>query len=376
MHSYPSEHHPDDSAASPGETPEWLVEAVATMMDAGRIPGLSLVVVDSQRSLYAGGFGTADLTTGVPATPTTAYLWFSMTKIVTATAAMTLVENGRLELDAPAAYYVDCLRAPSASQPTVRQLLAHTAGLSNPLPLRWVHPAEKVPPAVEDLLRSVMSRPRAYRHAPGHKARYTNIGYLALGQIIETVSGMPVTSYLQQAVLDPAGMTSTGFTYRSEVSAATGYVRAPRAVDPLLRRLLPPGVAGTRHGAYLGLRPFYVDGAAYGGLVGDVVDAGRFLRLHLGDGQIEGRRILSAETARSMRVIEHPGKPFDHGLGWFRSPTKETGQWVEHFGAGAGFWNVMRLYPEQDLGIAVMTNSTTTYDFEPLFALLTTAYWA
>lgn len=127
-----------------------------TMMRTGRIPGLSLVVVDSQRSLYAGGFGTADLATGAPATPATVYLWFSMTKIVTATAAMTLVENGRLELDAPVADYVDGLRAPRASQPTVGQLLTHTAGLSNPLPLRWVHPAEQEPPAAEDLLRSVM----------------------------------------------------------------------------------------------------------------------------------------------------------------------------------------------------------------------------
>jgi CubicO group peptidase (beta-lactamase class C family) len=353
-----------------------LAEAVMTMMRTGRIPGLSLVVVDSQRSLYAGGFGTADLATGAPATPATVYLWFSMTKIVTATAAMTLVEDGRLELDAPVADYVDGLRAPRASQPTVGQLLTHTAGLSNPLPLRWVHPAEQEPPAAEDLLRSVMRRPRAYRHAPGHRARYTNVGYLALGQIIEAVSGMPVTSYLRQAVLDPVGMTSTGFTYRPEAPAATGCVRAPRAADPLLRRLLPPGVAGTRHGAYLGLRPFYVDGAAYGGLVGDVTDAGRFLRLHLGDGQIDGHRILSAETARSMRVIEHPGKPFDHGIGWFRRPTQETGQWVEHFGAGAGFWNVMRLYPEHGLGIVVMTNSTTSYDFEPLFGLLTTASWS
>ena len=144
-----------------------------TMMRTGRIPGLSLVVVDSQRSLYAGGFGTADLATGAPATPATVYLWFSMTKIVTATAAMTLVEDGRLELDAPVADYVDCLRAPRASQPTVGQLLTHTAGLSNPLPLRWVHPAEQEPPAAEDLLRSVMRRPRAYRHSPGHRARYT-----------------------------------------------------------------------------------------------------------------------------------------------------------------------------------------------------------
>ena len=57
-------------------------------------------------------------------------------------------------------------------------------------------------------------------------------------------------------------------------------------------------------------------------------------------------------------------------------PTKHPDHWVEHFGAGAGFWNVMRLYPDQGLGVVLMSNSTTTYDFEPLFALLAGASWS
>jgi len=77
-----------------------------------------------------------------------------------------------------------------------------------------------------------------------------------------------------------------------------------------------------------------------------------------------------------MRLLDQKGKPFDHGLGWFRRPTTGCGDWVEHFGAGAGFWNVMRLYPNRGLGVVVMTNSTTTYDFEPLFALLTGVSWS
>jgi CubicO group peptidase (beta-lactamase class C family) len=135
-------------------------------------------------------------------------------------------------------------------------------------------------------------------------------------------------------------------------------------------------VAGDRHGRYLALNPFAVDGPAYGGLTGDVLDAGRFLRMHLRDGELDGNRILAPQTARQMRSIVKPGKPFDHGIGWFRRPTDTPGQWVEHFGTGAGFWNVMRLYPDRGLGVVVMTNSTTPYDFEPLFALLAGASWS
>ena len=144
----------------------------------------------------------------------------------------------------------------------------------------------------------------------------------------------------------------------------------------MLRRLLPHGVLGNRHGPYLALNPFYVDGPAYGGLVGDVMDAGRFLRMHLRDGEISGHQILDPRTTRSMQGIDHPGKPFDHGTGWFRRPTKSPGSWVEHYGSGAGFWNVMRLYPDRGLGVVIMSNSTTTYDFEPVFALLAGASWS
>lgn len=353
-----------------------LHTAVHTLMREGRIPGLSIAVVDRDQLLFADGFGTADLANATAATPRTAYLWFSMSKIVTATAALRLADEGRLYLDAPATECVDYLRSPGTRQPTVRQLLTHTSGLSNPLPIRWVHPADSDPPDPEALLRQLMSRRRAHRHPVGGTVRYSNVGYLAAGQVITAVTGQPFKDYVRQSVLEPAGMAHTDFSYRPDAHAAIGYVRSPRIADPAFRRVLPVGIAGARHGGYLALNRFHVDGPAYGGLVGDVLDAGRFLRLHLGDGELDGHQVLTPATARAMREPNHAGKSFEHGLGWFRRATTGTGDWVEHFGAGAGFWNVMRLYPERGLGVVVMTNSTASYDFEPLFALLAGATWS
>lgn len=369
---------PGDSASAPapGPPPAQLQDAVTAMMRAGHVPGLSLAVVDRDGPLCAAGFGLADLAARVPATPGTAYPWFSMTKPVTATAVMALADTGRLDLQAPVDDYMDFPPAPGPTRPTVEQLLTHTAGLSNPLPIRWVHPAGAPPPPAGDLLRRLMRRRRAYRGPAGERARYSNVGYLALGQLVEAVTGESFEACLRETVLDPAGMTRTGFTYREDAAAATGYLRAPRLADPLLRLLLPGGVAGSRTGAHLGLRPFHVDGPAFGGLVGDVLDAARFLRLHLGDGQIDGRRVLSADAARAMRTIAHPGRPFDHGIGWFRRPSPGAHEWVEHYGTGAGFWNVMRLYPDRGLGIVLMSNSTTSYDFGPVLARLAAASWA
>jgi CubicO group peptidase (beta-lactamase class C family) len=329
-----------------------------------------MAVVTPDRSVFAGGLGASDLATGALATARTQYLWFSMTKIVTATAILRLADQGLLDLDAPACEHVPALATPRSTGPTVRQLLNHTAGLSNPLPLRWVHAADEPAPDPDELLARLLRRRRAFTGAPGGPARYSNVGYLALGAVVAAAAGRAYEDYVMDAVLAPAGMTRTRFRHSTDHPAATGYVRAPRAADPVLRRILPAGVTGPRHGAHLSLRPFTVDGPSYGGLVGDVVDAARFARLHLEDGALDGQRVLQPSTTRVMRVVDRPGNPFSHGLGWFRA-SADRSDYVEHWGAGAGFWNVMRLYPEAGLGVVLMTNSTSRPSFEPVLSAVT-----
>jgi CubicO group peptidase (beta-lactamase class C family) len=356
--------------------PEEVRAAITTMMRAAHVPGLSIAMVRAKRLLFADAFGVADLAAGTPATVDTSYLWFSMSKPVTATAALRLADEGRLDLDAPASQYVPFLRVRRTGQPTTRQLLTHTAGLANPLPIRWVHPAGAPAPDARALLRRELARRRLVHHATGDAGRYSNLNYLAAAEVIAAAAGTPFPEYVREAVLVPAAMTGTGYGYLAGRPAARGYVRAPRVVAPLVRVVLPRGIVGDRHGAFVALRPFLVDGPGYGGLVGDVLDAARFARLHLGDGRLDGRRVLAADTARAMRRIVAPGKPFDHATGWFRKPVQGgTADYVEHYGAGAGFWNVLRLYPDRDLGIVVMTNSTTTYPFHDLFERLAAMSW-
>jgi CubicO group peptidase (beta-lactamase class C family) len=128
-------------------------------------------------------------------------------------------------------------------------------------------------------------------------------------------------------------------------------------------------VRGRRHARPRSIPPFLVDGAGYGGLVGPVTDAARFLQMHLNDGQLDGTRILAADTARQMRTIVARGRPFDHATGWFRRPRGHD-TYVEHYGTGVDFWNVMRIYPEHDLGITIMSNSTVGYPFHQLMTAI------
>lgn len=313
-----------------------------------------------------------------------------MTKPVTATAALRLSDQGLLDLHAPVHEYLPWLRAPGPAQPTVWQLLSHSAGLGNPLPVRWIHPAGTTGPDQEQLLRKLMDRRRAFRYRVGGAGHYSNVGYLVAAQVVSQVSGEPFTSYVQREILGPLGMDSTGFSYPPGRPAATGYVRIRRGLAPVLARILPPGTLGPRHGDYSSLTPFLVDGAGYGGLVGTVLDAAEFARLHLNDGLAAapgttapgtaagpaGNRILQEATARAMRDIQVKGKQFDHSAGWFRKHTRGPhGSYVEHFGTGLGFWNIMRLYPERGRAIVLMSNSSTSYDYATLFSLILRMPW-
>ncbi|SDC52915.1 CubicO group peptidase, beta-lactamase class C family [Geodermatophilus telluris] len=349
---------------------------VASLMAGHHVPGLSVAVTDADRLLFAEGFGAADLATARPATPDTRYLWFSMSKIATATVAVRLADEGRLDLDAPVRDLVPGYAARSGEQPRVRQLLDHTAGAANPLPVRWVLPAAAGDADVSAATRRVLDRHGHPKRSAGGPARYSNLGYLVLAEVVSHAAGEPFEQHVERSLLQPAGMTATGYRHRDGADHATGYVRLPRPATPLLRAALPAGTVGDRHGAQVALRPFRVAGAGYGGLIGPVPDAARLLRLHLADGVVDGRRLLAPETARAMRTIATPGRPFDLGLGWFRRPADRSArpEFVEHWGTGGGFWNAMRLYPGLGLGVVVMANTTRAYDHSALMSALLPAF--
>ena len=356
--------------------------AISVSMDArpdtlpglgSRVPGLSIAVVGPDGLRWAGGVGLADLATRTPATPHTVYPWFSMTKLVTATAVLQLCERGRLALDAPVARYYapfGALRpAPWTAGVTVRHLLSHSAGLPNPLPLRWVHPADRPGPEPGVFVAGLLARHPRLRSAPGARGAYSNLGYLILGELIAAVAGQPYEDYVREHILVPLGMARTDFRYTDALAAtaATGYQRRWSAMTPLLRALLPPGILGVPTGRFVTFRRFYVDGAAYGGLIGPVDDAARFLRAHLGAGHAREGGLLTPASVALMQRLAVRGAQRDFGLGWFRPRARRADPppFIEHLGGGAGFWNDMRLYPALGLGTVVMGNATA-YDHEAI----------
>jgi CubicO group peptidase (beta-lactamase class C family) len=334
-------------------------------------PGLAAAVATADGVVVLVTSGLADARARRPVTVRTTFLWFSMTKIVTATAAMMLADRGALDLDAPVIEHVPELRVlhgPGALI-TTRHLLAHSSGLANPPPVRWVRPAGAPPPEARAFLARLLHRHRRLRFRPGDTASYSNLGYLVLGELIASSAGQPFCEFVQRELLEPLGMSHTGFEHaHAPADIATGYWRLSPLGRAALRLLLPSGIIGQRVGGLVAFRPFYVNGPPYGGLVGDVQDAARFLALHLGDGAVGGRRLLSAESAVAMRTLTTKGTKLTTGLGWWRRHEADDGSGlVEHLGGGGAYRNLMRLYPASGQAV-VMFGNLTSYPVEHLTA--------
>ena len=165
-----------------------------------------------------------------------------------------------------------------------------------------------------DVLQEVLIR--AWRH----------LGYLVLGELIASCAGRSFCEFGQRELLAPLGMSRTGFEHaQAPAEIATGYWRLPHGGQTALRLLLPPGIVGQRADGLVAFRPFYVNGSPYGGLVGDVHDAARFLSLHIGEGAACGQRLLSAESTVAMRALTTKGKKLTTGLGWWRRHEADDG---------------------------------------------------
>ena len=360
----------DPSPLTPRQLSE--LEAVAHR----RVPGLAVVVVRDGRIASASGIGVRDLDGGRPTTPDTAHLWFSMTKIVTATAVMQLVERGALGLDDPVRDSVPGFPPVPRGWPEVRirHLLSHSSGLANPVPVGWVHRADESGPDRRDFALGLLGRHRRLRFRAGTRAAYSNLGYLALGEAIAAASGQGFEDHVRSQILAPLGMTSTGFSFEEAGGeAATGYQRRLDPMTPLVRMLLPKGIVGRRAGRFVAFNRFYVDGPAYGGLVGTARDAARFAAAHLDSGESDGVRLLSPGSAAEMQRIQAQGRRLEVGFGWLRRGSRARRRdlaYLEHPGGGAGFWTLMRIYPAKRTAVVTMGNATS-YDHDRIAEVVT-----
>jgi len=302
------------------------------------VPGLGIAVVDDRETLWAEGFGWADREHRRPATADTVYQIGSITKVMTALAVMQLQEQGRLQLDQPLSEILPEFRMqsrwPNAAPITIRALLSHHAGL----PTYYLKGFFSETP-LQQLLEELREEHLAYE--PHTVFNYSNLGFNLLGLVLERLHGQPYMAAITRHLLDPLGMRHSGFTPSGPVAdmLARGYVyEHPSRPTPI--RDLPAG-----------------------GLYSTVRDVARFMRMVIGNGTLDGKRVLGEAALAETLTPQFPDCPLDFGqqfgLGWMLSGLRvdSSGSQAWHNGGTKAFLSQMAILPDKKLGVVVMANS-------------------
>ncbi|MEV6291866.1 serine hydrolase domain-containing protein [Streptomyces sp. NPDC051896] len=318
-------------------------EALAAFVEAAAkefgVPGVAVAVLIGDEEIHVSQ-GVTNVDHPLPIDEHTLFPIASVSKSFTATALMRLVEQGRIDLDAPVRRYVPELRLAdeeSAARITVLNLINHTAGLDWNL----VDADEgdgSLAAFVGQLDRLPLIAP------PGARASYSQAGYNLLGRVVENVTGLPFEQALADLVLEPLGLSDTVFDLDDVVVRrfAVGHNRAEDGSLTLARpwKSRRAGLRGNNPG---------------GGVVSSASDLLRWARFQLG----EGEGLLTAETLRRMQepTVELRGSTLGDafGMGWFLRGVEGV-RTVGHGGSGNGQFAELLLVPERDFAVVSLAN--------------------
>jgi CubicO group peptidase (beta-lactamase class C family) len=320
---------------------------VASVLERWPSAGLAVAVVRDGEPPWFLGHGVADMSSGAPVTPETVFRIGSLTKTITAIAVLQLLEQGLVDLDAPANDYLRTFRlvpVKTGLQPaTMRHLLTHTAGIGY-----WPRWSDLLRPGVGSGVSARSGRPLAellrrglpIEVQPGTKWAYSNHGFAALGQIVEDVTGEPFGRYLHDHVFEPLGMAHSDVLRPDPgtASLATGYMLGRRGLRPVTYREVPL--------------------AAGGGVSSTPADMARFLAALVGGGSNARGVVLKPATVASLFAPHFQPDPRVPGMGLgFELETLGGHRLATKSGVLSGFLSYLALAPDDRLGVLVLANT-------------------
>ncbi|MDV3307863.1 MAG: beta-lactamase family protein [Cyclobacteriaceae bacterium] len=328
-------------------------------IDRGHAPSVQYAFFDDADIHHSFRYGLRNVGRKLETTSETSYHLFSITKTFTALAVLQLAEQGGLKLDAPVATYLNDF--PYGPAVTVDQLLSHTAGIPNPMPLRWIHLEEEHTQFDRDsFFKNIFAANPKLAFSPGTRFKYSNLGYVLLGQLIERLSGVPYESYVRDKITAIAGIepADLGFVIDKE-RAAVGYHKRWTLSSGLLGLLIDKGkFMGLPEENWRPFRNFYINGVAYGGLLGTargLIAYGQCL-LKPDCPWLSGAYRKELFTERRIG-----GKTTGMSYSWFTG-TLENSRYFAHAGGGGGYYAELRLYPDRRLGSVILFNRSGMRD--------------
>ena len=350
---------PASQSTPPPDLDPWVARAMQTF----EVPGLGLAIVKDDAAVLAKGYGVRKLGEPTPVDARTLFGIASNTKAFTATALGLLVEEGKVEWDAPVVRYLPAFAMwdPFVTHElTVRDLLVHRSGLGlGAGDLLWW------PESTYDR-KEIARRLRFIQPATSFRAAYAydNVLYLVAGELIETISGQTWESFVTSRILAKVGMKGTNV--RHSAAAGGGNVATPHA--PIDGKVRP-------------IRPFESDNTnPAGGINSSAEDMAKWLRVQLSGGVLaDGSRLFSPATARQLTGIVTPipiGNPppelpplrmnfHGYALG-FDIRDYRGHKVVMHTGGLPGYVSRVAMIPDLDVGVAVLTNQESGGAFDSI----------
>ncbi len=318
-------------------TRQYISWLIGQEMSDADVTGLSIALVDNQKVVWSQGFGYADKQAKIKATEDTVYHLGSIAKVLTATAAMQLAEQGKMDISQPLQKYLPEFsfksRFGDTDKVTPLNIMTHHSGL----PANWVlGMSVRHPEPFTNVVAAVKDEYLAY--PPDYVFAYSNLGVTLLGAAIGKVSGEGYAPYMDKHLLRPLEMNHSAF---AQVIPGKSYDKG-KEVEAIPLRDLPSG-----------------------GLNSSASDITHFMQMVFADGSYNGNQIVKAETLHKMLTVHSGNLPLDFdfkmGLGWMLSgvDVPGAGTVASHGGSTLNYHSVMAVLPQQKLGVVVLSNSTT-----------------
>ena len=331
---------PSGKKTSSGSVDRRLDDFVESQMKKLKVPGAAVGVLKSGRR-YTKGYGITNVDHPLPVDENTLFQIGSTTKTYTATAAMMLVEQGKLDLDRPVRSYLKDFKLKNqeaAKKVTLRHLLTHMGG--------WLGDYFNETGRGDDALTKIVTdMSKIPQLTPlGQTWSYNNSGFYVAGRILERVSGKPYETLLKELIFDPLKMEKTYFF----------------AEEVMLHGFAVGHIVTKKRGTMVA-KPWQLPRSAHpaGGITSNVIDQLEYANFHLSEGKDpDGKRLLKKTSIREMQKEQAPAGSLatSVGLSWLLRDVDGV-RLVAHGGTTNGQLSAFLMVPEREFAVTVLTNA-------------------
>lgn len=326
-----------------------------------KTPSVQYLLFNKDSLIHSFQHGFANIRDEIPVNDNTTYHAFSVTKTFTALAIMQLVQQQKLNLSDSVKNYIPDF--PYSSDITIQQLLAHSAGIPNPMPLSWIHLiSENETLDIEQFFENIVAQNKKAKSKPDEKFAYSNLGYIFLGQIIENVSGLKYEEFVNENIIQKLNLQSDelSFHINNETQHAKGYHKRWSLSNIILSFLIDKSKFFTNpEGKWDTFLNFYVNGVSYGGLIGTP----KAFMIYIQELLKNDNNLISDEYKDALFIENkiNNGKLTGMCKSWFKGNLNGN-TYFAHAGGGGGYYCEIRLYPELGLGSVIFLNRSGMTD--------------